>query len=56
MFGYFSQGLDFTMVSAQYDLSLSNNWWRDSTMFEAVVSEYLKLAWFYVFEKWLPDA
>jgi uncharacterized SAM-binding protein YcdF (DUF218 family) len=55
IFTYFFHGLDLTMSSAQYDSSISDNWWKDRETANSVVTEYLKLAWFYVFEKWIPD-
>jgi uncharacterized SAM-binding protein YcdF (DUF218 family) len=55
IFRYVFRGLDFTISAAQYDPALASTWWRDRRMVRLVGAEYLKSAWFYLFEKWVPD-
>jgi uncharacterized SAM-binding protein YcdF (DUF218 family) len=55
IFRYVFRELNFTISAAQYDPALANTWWRDRRMVKLVGAEYLKSAWFYLFEKWFPD-
>lgn len=53
IFGYFFKGIDLTICPAAYDPSLATNWWKNAVTADWVISEYLKLGWYYLFERWL---
>lgn len=52
IFSHFFRGLDFTMCSIPYDTSIYSNWWKYSQTKKEVISEYLKLLFYYLFQVW----
>jgi uncharacterized SAM-binding protein YcdF (DUF218 family) len=46
----FFKGFDLTVCAVPYDNSLSLNWWKSPTTAEKVIAEYLKLAYYYLFQ------
>lgn len=51
IFNQFFQGWDLTICSIPYDSSTSSNWWKDKNTATNVITEYLKLGWYYLFER-----
>lgn len=51
IFAQFFPRPDLTICSVPYDLSTSDNWLKDRNIAMAVIIEYLKLAWHYLFER-----
>ena len=51
IFGQLFRGLDLTICSVPYDSSTSDNWWKDRYTATAVITEYMKLVWHYLFER-----
>jgi len=51
IFAEFFEGVDLTVCSVPYDLSIADQWWKDRSTTRDVVSEYLKLLWHYLFER-----
>jgi uncharacterized SAM-binding protein YcdF (DUF218 family) len=45
------KGLDVTISAAPYDPSLARNWWKDRKLAGAVIREYLKLVYHFLFER-----
>ena len=53
IFHHFFDKIDVTMCSVPYDSSISHNWWKSGRTAYQVISEYLKLGWYYLCERWL---
>ena len=51
IFTQFFKGVDLTICSVPYDLSIAGKWWKDRNTAKAVITEYLKLLWHYLFER-----
>ena len=51
IFAEFFEGVDLTVCSVPYDLSIADKWWKDRGTTRDVTSEYLKLLWHYLFER-----
>lgn len=51
IFSQFFKGVDLTICSVPYDLSIADKWWKDRNTAEVVITEYLKLIWHYLFER-----
>ena len=48
IFNGFFKEIDLTTCSVPYDSSIPSKWWKDSRIAKSVVSEYLKLIYYYV--------
>ena len=51
IFDQIFQGLDLTICSVPYDSSIANSWWKDKRAATAVITEYMKLVYHYLFER-----
>lgn len=51
IFAQFFQGVELTICAVPYDSSTPNNWWKDNHESKAVITEYLKIIWHYLFER-----
>ncbi len=51
IFSQFFKGIDLTICSVPYDLSIAYKWWKDRNTADEVITEYLKLIWYYLFER-----
>jgi len=51
IFNRLFEGIELTVCSVPNNLRNTNKWWQDSRRAEAVVYEYLKLVWDYLFAR-----
>jgi uncharacterized SAM-binding protein YcdF (DUF218 family) len=51
IFHQFFSEYDLTVCSIPYDPSICGRWWKDKMTTALVISEYLKLGYYYVFER-----
>jgi uncharacterized SAM-binding protein YcdF (DUF218 family) len=51
MFERFFKGFSVTVCAVPYDQSLSLNWWRSPVTARVVISEYLKLFYYFLFQR-----
>ena len=51
IFQRFFKGIDLTTCPVPYDSSKTSKWWKDRYRARDIVSEYLKLVWYYLFTR-----
>ena len=50
IFAHFFKGIHLTICPVPYNPTTTQNWWKDSNSKESVITEYLKLGWYYLVE------
>jgi uncharacterized SAM-binding protein YcdF (DUF218 family) len=50
IFAHFFKGIHLTICPVPYNPTITQNWWENSNIKESVISEYLKLGWYYIVE------
>ena len=48
IFAHFFKGIHLTVCAVPYDTATAHSWWKYSNSRNFVISEYLKLAWYYL--------
>jgi uncharacterized SAM-binding protein YcdF (DUF218 family) len=48
IFIHFFKGIHLTICPVSYNPAMTQSWWKDNNSRQFVISEYLKLVWYYV--------
>jgi uncharacterized SAM-binding protein YcdF (DUF218 family) len=52
IFHQFFQKWDLTVCSIPYDASIATNWWKDKNLIYDVTTEYLKMVYYFLFQRY----
>ena len=50
IFTHFFKGIHLTICSVPYHPTMAQSWWKDNNSRQFVISEYLKLVWYYLIQ------
>jgi len=50
IFNQFFKGINLKICPIPYEPAMTHNWWKDTYSARIIISEYLKMVWYYLFQ------